>query len=181
MLIKASDGLIEDCTVEGSCLGGIVLTPEMSFWDESDYSRNVVIRHNTLIREDYNQRRGWYQAGALTVAACERGAYVPLPGGHRNILIENNTFQNNDGANIVVSSAQGVTITGNHFVQPMQQENPRGSGVGVDPTALIWLTECSGVKISGNTMSDPGPFLKRIVAPTATASGSGFQDGVTNQ
>ncbi len=178
MLIKASDGLIEDCTVEGSCLGGIVLTPEMDFWDESDYSRNVVIRHNTLINENYNQRPGWYQAGALTVAACERDAYVPLPGGHRNIMIENNTFQDDDGANVVISSAQGVTLTGNHFVQPMRHENARGSALGVNPGALIWLTECSGVKISGNTLSHPGPFLEKDIDSTGTANGTGFQDGV---
>ena len=181
MLIKASDGLIENCTLEGSCMGGIVLTPEMSAWEEADYSRNVIIRHNTLIHEDYDDGPGRFQAGALTVAAFEHGRFVPLPGGHRNIIIEDNTFKNNDGANIVVSSAQGVTITGNHFIKPMENPSGRGSALGVDPAALIWVTQSSGVKISNNILSEPGPYFRRLITTTPTASGSGFTNGISSK
>ena len=180
-LIKASDGLIENCSVEGSSQGGIVVSPEMEHWNESDFARNVIIRHNTLTNEAIGKKPTSAQSGALTIEGYEHGHFVPLPGGHRNITVEDNTFNNNDGTQIVLTSAQDVTIQNNHFVSPMQHENPRGSGIGINPGALIWLTECSGVKISGNTVSNPGPYFKKDIDATPTASGTGFQDGVTQQ
>jgi hypothetical protein len=180
MLIKASDGLIENCTVEGGSMGGIIVTPEMRYWNEADYARNVVIRHNTLINCDYYHQPGSAQTGALTVAAFENRQFVPLPGGHQNITIEDNTFQNDDGTNILITSAQNVTIKDNHFVAPMQNETIRGTANHIDPGALITLKECSGVAITGNTLTNPGPYFKKEIDADPTASGTGFQNGVNH-
>jgi hypothetical protein len=181
MMLKASDGLIEDSIAEGGSMGGIVFTPEMGYWNEADYARNIVIRHNTLINCDYFARPDSFQAGALTVAAFEHHQYVPLPGGHQNITIEDNTFQNDDGTNILITSAQDVTIKDNHFVAPMQNETARGTANHIDPTALITLKQCSGVTITGNTLTNPGPYFKKEIDAASTASGTGFQDGITQQ
>jgi hypothetical protein len=181
MMLKASDGLIEDSTAEGGSMGGIVLTPEMGYWNEADYAQNVIIRHNTLINCDYYRQPGASQTGALTVAAFEHHRFVPLPGGHRNITIEDNTFQNDDGTNLLITSAQGVTIKNNHFIQPMQHETERGIANHIDPAALITLIQCSGVDLSGNTLSNPGPYFKKEIDAAPTASGTGLQDGVTRQ
>ena len=181
MLIKASDGLIENCTVEGNSMGGIIVAPEMTFWNESDYARNVVVRHNILRQTNYWTQPGTTQAGALTIAAGEHRRFVPLPGGHRNVTVEDNTFEDDDGPNLVVTSAEGVAIRNNRFVRPMENENGRGSAAHVDPHALIWLTECSGITLAGNTVSDPGPFLKSNVVATPTATGTGLNDGVTTR
>jgi hypothetical protein len=118
MMMKASDGTIEGCTVERSTQGGIVFFPEFSgTWNESDFGHNVVIRNNVI--RDVHHRHGPIdpRCGALVVAAFEKGQYVPLPGGHRNITIENNTFEDNVGINVLVTSAEGVEIKGNHFVR----------------------------------------------------------------
>ena len=45
----------------------------------------------------------------------------------------------------------------------------------------IWLTECSAVQLVGNLLSDPRPSLKVRVDRTATATGTGFEDGVLDQ
>ena len=178
MLIKASDGLIEDCTVEGSSIAGIAIVPEMGWWNESDYARNIIVRRNTIRSVGYWKNPGNSQAGAVTVAAFEYGHFVPLPGGHRNIVIEDNTFENDDGPNILVSSAQGVVIRNNRFIHPLWNSNGHGKNLGVDPNALIWLTECSGIDLSGNVVSDPGPCLKVLVGLVPTASGTGLDNGV---
>ena len=179
MLIKASDGLIENCTIDGSSMGGIVLSPEMDYWNESDYARHVVVRNNIIRHCNYWNQPGMTQTGAVTVDAFEKHQFVPLPGGHRNIVIEGNTFENDDGPNLVVSSAEGVIIRNNRFVHPMERATERGSKVGVNPAALLWLTQCSGVEISNNLLVDPGPCLQARIAATATVSGTGVQDGVS--
>jgi hypothetical protein len=180
MLIKASDGLIENCTVDGSSMGGIVLSPEMGTWSESDYSRNVVIRHNTIRHVDY-AARGAAQVGALTVAAYEHQQFVPLPGGHRNITIEDNTFDGDDGINLLITSADGVVVRDNHFVHPMTNPSDRALSIRIDPGALVYLTQCTNVSLSGNLVTQPGPYLKKTVEASATASGTGFTNGVTVQ
>lgn len=181
MLIKASDGVIENCTFEACSMGGIIIAPEMGYWNEADYARNITVRHNLLRDVDYWQEPGASQAGALSITACEHGRFVPLPGGHRQIVVEDNSFENDDGTNLLVTSAEGVTIRDNHFLQPMENATARGRALQVDPTALIWLAECSGVDLAGNVVASPGPYFKSAVVATPTASGNGLVDGVTVQ
>lgn len=181
MLLKASNGLVEDCTLEGTSMGGLVITPQGSGWNESDYSSNIIIRHNTFRHVAYFQYQNTAQVGALTVEAYEYGQFVPLPGGHHKIVIEDNTFEDNDGPNILLSSVQDVVIRNNHFIHPMWRLNEHGKGAGVDFNSLIWMTECSGVSLQGNLVSEPGPNLKTLVSHSATASGTGFDDGVIEQ
>jgi hypothetical protein len=178
MIIKASDGLIEDCLVEGSVKAGIAITPELPRWNESDYGRNIVVRHNTLRAIARRPNEDNFQSGAMTIAAARHGSFVPLPGGFRNILVEGNTFENCIGPNLVVTSSEGVTLRDNRFVHAMwTAADPKSVAPGVDVNALIWLTEDSGLALSGNQVVDPGPFLKAKIAATATVSGTGLPAG----
>ena len=167
MLIKAGDGLIENCLVEGSTMGGIVLSPEMTYWNEADYARGVVIR-NTTIRDAGIWRQAWNpMAGALTIAAFEHGRFVPVPGGHRGIRVEDCRFENNDGPNVVISSAEDVVLRNNTFVNAMRRAAPRGSRRGVEEGALIWVTESRDVRVEGSAVENPGPFRKTDFLTTA--------------
>lgn len=47
MLIKASNGVIANNHTENSTLGGIIITPELS-WSESDYTHNLTVLNNTV-------------------------------------------------------------------------------------------------------------------------------------
>ena len=181
MLLKGSDGLVENCTVAGGSMGGIIIFPEAVYWNDSDFARNLVIRNNTLRDDDYWQMADAPRAGAMTIAAYEHGRFVPLPGGHRQILVEGNTFEDDDGTNLLLSSAIGVTVRNNRFVRPMQQPTTRATALGIDPTALVWVTECQDVTFSGNILVDPGPYLKKEIEATSTATGEGFSDGITLQ
>ena len=140
-----------------------------------------MVRRNTIRRVGYWQQPGLDMAGALSIGAYERGHYVPLPGGHRNILVEGNRFENNDGTNVLVSSAIGVTLRGNEFIRAQESSADRGRAHGADPGALIWLTECQDVHLENNWIVQPGSFLERPVGSTATASGTGLDDGVSSK
>lgn len=181
MLLKADGGLVEGCTVADSTIAGIVVAPEMDYWNEAGYAHDLIVRGNVIRGVGGWTQPGLAMAGALSVGAYERGRYVPLPGGHRNILIEGNRFERNDGVNVLVSSAVGVTLRGNTFVHPMAAPSDRGHARGVEDGALIWLTECRDVHLEGNRTEEPGPFLRRPISPTATASGTGFTDGVSGR
>lgn len=178
MLIKASDGTIEDNLVEGSTMGGIVVSPEMGYWNEADYARNLVIRRNT-IRGVGTARQPWNpMAGALTIAAHEYRGYVPQPGGHENLRVEDNTFEANDGVNLLVTSARHVVIAGNRFVRPMQTPSTRGRDARLDPTTLIQLRECDDVTLRHNTVLAPGSQLRGLIGSVATTRLEGAKDGV---
>ena len=176
---QSSRGLIEGCTIERTGRAAVEFNTETGIWSQSDYANDVVVRNNTFRNVSTNRKTGDLRhPGALTILAFDGKKYIPNPGGHRNIVIENNKFESNDGVNILVCSAQGVTIRNNQFIAPMKNVKDFGPDKGVDPTALIWVNESSKVDISGNILSDPGAYLKKLVGASATGSGTGFNNGV---
>lgn len=99
-----------------------------------------------------------------------------MPGGHRDILIEGNRFEDNDGPNIMLGSAIGVKIKDNVFVRPMK-EPFHGLKLMMNTDALIDLVECRDVSFEGNRIIDPGPHMKKVVDLGANASASGVETG----
>lgn len=176
---QSSPGLIEGCTIEETGRAAVEFNTETGIWSQADYSRDIVVRNNTFRNVSLNRKTGHLRhPGALTILAFRGKSYIPNPGGHRNIVIENNRFEDNDGINILVCSAQGVTIRNNEFINPMRNPKDFGTDKGADPSALIWVNESSQVDISDNVVFNAGPWLKKTVGATATGSGTGFDTGV---
>jgi hypothetical protein len=172
MLLKADNGLVEGNTVDGSTMGGIVITPEF-WWNEACYSRNVTVRNNTIRNVAYWQR----QWAGVVVAAIDKDP-VP-PGGHRNIVLEGNTIENVNGTNLFISSASGVIVRNNRFVNAQQEEVAvAGAHWGVDAGSLIFVTQADGVVFEGNTVIGRGRSGKALVQSTATAVVRGAETGV---
>lgn len=160
ILLKAENGLVEGNTIEGSTTAAIVLAPE-PLWREACYSRNVVIRGNTIRRCGTATAGPWTpQAGVLTVTAEVKPGTAP---GHRNIVIENNRFEENDGINVLLQAVDGVKVAGNRFERPGQSASRRGSGLKMDSTALIWVADCRNVLLEGNTVEGAGPGILRLM------------------
>ena len=123
MLLKAHNGLVEGNTIDGSSISGIVLAPEL-WWNEACYSRNVIIRNNTVRNLPDNPR----SYGAVVVAAVTDRA---VPGyGHRHIVLEDNRTENINGVNLLITSAADVTIKNNRFINPQRVRPPAGAAVG---------------------------------------------------
>lgn len=101
LLIKASDGVIENNTLEGVEGFAVQITPEYE-WMEGGCSRNMVVRNNTL----RGNGGGVYLAG-------NNGARKPLPAdSHRNVAITGNVITNSP-LGIAVVGCTGLTVTGN--------------------------------------------------------------------
>jgi hypothetical protein len=175
VLLKADDGLVENNTIEGSTIGGIIITPEFE-WAEADYSRNIIIRNNTIRYVGYFG----YQMGAISVGAWDSDHNHAVAGaGHQNIVIEGNTISDINGVNLAITSAQNVLVQDNRFVRSHLREPWRlPRAWDMNPNAVIWLTECWNIRFKGNTVSNPGPFAKLLVDMTASAHVSGAEGGV---
>lgn len=174
--LRPGEGIIENCLMEDIHEGGIVVTPEFQTFPEGTYARNLVIRNNVLRRTTLTGI--WWPTAAMAVCSYQEGRdgwqFVPLPGGHRNILIEGNRFEENDGPNLFLSSAIGVVVRNNVFQRPMEQYARYGYA---DNSSLVLVTEAEQVAFSGNAILQPGSFMKRIVNASPTASVTGAQSG----
>ena len=179
IMVKGSDGLIEGCTLENNARAAIEMMPEHILWPESGYVRNVTIRNNTIRNVSLNRQEGILRhAGSIAIYAYRpEGGYV-AGGGHQNILIENNTFEDNNGPNLLVTSANGVTVRGNQFIRPMKVPSTFGTAKGINPSALLFFTQCSNLLLEHNLVFDAGDGLKKLIDTTTTASGNGLSDGV---
>ena len=177
LLIKADDGLIEGNEIDGSTIAGLVISPEF-YWNEAGYARHVVVRDNVFRHCGYATATAGHPQAA-TVCVTGEADHVGAGWGNRDITLEHNAFEDDDGCNLLVNDAAGVTITGNAFVRPQRSPTDRGTGVGVDPASLIVVEHSDDVRLSGNTVADPGPWEKHLVtvAPSATHV-KGADDGV---
>lgn len=176
LIIKSTNGLIQNNTIENTVMAGIAIAPELQAWGEADYSRGLTIYNNVLSRTGIGRQASWN--GALSIVAHEYGQYVPIPGGHRDIAVENNIFKNNDGINILISSADSIQVTDNLFVNPMQAPVYQDGTNGGDISALIWITQSTNVALSRNILGNPGTSLLHMIEGTSTGTGTGFADGV---
>jgi hypothetical protein len=163
MLLKADHGLIEGNTIDGSTMGGIVLTPEF-WWNEASYSRDVIIRHNTIRHVAYAPE----QLGAVVIAALET---APLAGrGHQHIVLEDNRFENLNGVNLLITSAGDVLVKNNLFIHAQHsQTSVAGAGWGENAGELIFVTEAEPVRFEGNIVDDLGPFHQEFIHATPSA------------
>ena len=180
MLLKADDGLVEGNAVDGSTIAGLVISPEY-YWNEAGYSRRVTVRDNVFRHCGYaTATAGHPQAAAVCVTG--EADHAGTGWGNRQIAFERNSVEDCDGCNLLINDAAGVTVTANAFVRPDRLPTDRGTAVGVDPTSLIVLEHCDDVRLTGNTVADPGPQLRHrvAVAPTATHV-SGAVDGIVTR
>jgi hypothetical protein len=164
ILVKASNGVIEDNTID-QCHSGVTVCAEVP-GESAVGIENVTIRNNHIAGTGYfcplwNSS----QVGSVSVTATGPDGKMHAPGAFRNIVIERNHFDDICGPSIVVTSAEKLRIIGNTFTRVMTaQPGATGGQVGIDPKALIWLEECEDVKVSGNTVKSPGSFLKELIS-----------------
>jgi parallel beta-helix repeat protein len=180
IVIKASDGLIEGCTTEGTEMGGIVLSPEMSQCNEGDYAQNVVVKNNT-IRHCGLGMQNWWEGVPLSVSA-RQGDHFVAPPGIANILIEDNKLIDNPGCNMIITSASGVTVKDNVFVWPMTewwgQPVEEVGDEGIDAGALINTALVDGLSFSGNRVLSPGKFMRTLEAVGTGLVQTGMPGGI---
>ena len=179
ILIKASDGVVENNDIDGSSIAGILLTPEITFWMEADFSSDVVIRGNRIANVGHQPTQPNNSfAGAITITAPGADDFFPA-GGHVDLTIEGNTVEHPFGPAIVATSVDGLAIKNNRFVAPASTGTSSGTGLGVNPNAVIWLANVCNVDLTGNVIVEPGKHLGQpIVVAGESESVNGVERGI---
>ncbi|MDR3709636.1 MAG: right-handed parallel beta-helix repeat-containing protein [Capsulimonadaceae bacterium] len=144
ILIKASDGVVENNILSGSRGPAILVTPEY-YWLEAGSSNNVVIRNNQI--------SNCATFGILVAANSGSGKVAPA-GAHNNIAVTGNTIRNCAYPNILVTSTDHVTITGNtcepHPQFSILERALRGQGLNPEHVNATETVNCDHVLLQDN-------------------------------
>jgi hypothetical protein len=157
-LVKVSDGMIEGNVFRGGDKA-IVVNPETL--SDAGPCDNLIIRNNVIRATGYHQAMPWSdEAGAVCIS---KGISSEIM--FHNILISGNTFDSIDGLNLLISSAQGVVVRDNRFLNTHATDPGRHNGAdrGIDATAVIMVTHSKEVRFEGNVIEKMGPFAKHAV------------------
>lgn len=145
ILIKASRGTITGCTLQGSQIVGILVSPEW-WWLESGSSNDLIITGNSIL--------DCPTPGIVVQAVGGNGRIAPA-GAHRNISITGNTFSNVALPCILCTSTEGLTLADNSF--PSDKGPQAAWGFGMVPPdqkgAPVVTVNCT----EGETKAGPNP------------------------
>ena len=161
--MKTSNALVENCVFDQCCMGGIRIMPEHD-WMECDYSQNIVIRNNTFRR--CGARNG-FSANGLSINGHEAIE-------HRDILIENNVFEDNYNRDLHISCGRNITVRNNQF----GAVHPTNQNLGREHNAVVHIDRSYGVTLENNTYTAPdrpvvvGPDTKDIKTDKPATLGS---------
>ncbi|MHB1309076.1 MAG: right-handed parallel beta-helix repeat-containing protein [Limisphaerales bacterium] len=156
-LLRAGGGVVEDNLFEDTTGAGVVLTNEPD-WPEGPVPWDIVIRRNRFLRG--GTCLGYADSphgAALVVKATRLGHGVAEAESIRDVVIENNEFQDQAGVALFLGGATAVTIQKNRFTATADVERRR-----TGPVVLI--ERSSGVALLGNTVMDPRPGTTAAVA-----------------
>lgn len=173
MLIKASNGLIANNTIEGSTMAGLLMTPEL-FWAEADYAHNVTVINNTFINIGYTVQG----VTGLGVGAVDPNHRFVAGYGHSNIYIDGNRFVNISNTNVWITSASKVTFRNNIFDHPFRHKPWAHCCFNVPHDNLMWITETSSIAVSDNCVFGASTSMKKVLNATSSVSGTGLATGV---
>lgn len=124
-----------------------------------------------IIRKNIIRRAGWFcpapwssQAGALSITAGAKPPDLRPAGVFAKLLIEDNTFEDCEGPNLVISSVRGGVVKGNKYVRPLGSKPPdNGGSFGIPADAVMWISESEAVVLEINQVIAPGPFAKETL------------------
>ena len=165
ILVKADDGTISDCVIEGCGMSGVSIGPEF-WWGEANYCWNVSVSNNRFVRCTRNNG----EEGTIWVHGD--GAI-----GNRHVLLKDNVLDTCYGPNIFrLEDVDEVRVTGNHVVNPFTF-GPKKTG-----SSILFLKNSTKVTVGGNEVRGPGKPPGELVhlepgmkaADVRNDGGSGF-------
>lgn len=138
ILIKASRGTIGGCMLEGSQEVGILVAPEW-WWLEAGSASELVITGNTIVN---------CPTPGIAVMAIGGNGRVGPAGGHKNIRIAGNRFENVPFPCILCTSTDGLELADNRFPTEPQPQATWGSHLvpAADRGKPVVTVECSEPK-----------------------------------
>jgi hypothetical protein len=148
IIVKASDGIIEENVISHTALPGILLNSEAGAFLEAGVVRNVNVRRNVLdhVNESWQGQTPLMHAGGITII-FEDTTFLA----HKDINIEDNILSNTGGLNIQVNNASDISINRNVFVGSHQYQSTVAVAKGADHSSLVWCDRVNGVTLGTGT------------------------------
>lgn len=145
ILVKADDGLIDHCRIEGCGMSGVSIGPAF-WWGEAGYAWNVTISNNIFL--DCARNNG----DPSSIFVHGDGAI-----GNRNISIDHNTFTDCSGQYVMrIEDADGVRITRNQIDGSFRRPAKL-------PGNVFWLNESRHIELLGNAVTHQGSHAGAIL------------------
>jgi hypothetical protein len=137
LLIKGSNGLIENNEISNCAMQGILVSPEVN-WMGGGYSDNILIKNNTIKECMYERTNTAMPPGALSVFCSTGNDKVALAGAFSNISIQENTVVDCPYPSIVYTSIKGVLYGENTVVLNSDIKREHGKKFGASFTTPVW-------------------------------------------
>lgn len=150
LLIKASDGVIQNCTFRNCAKLAVAVIYEI-YYGESGVSENLVIKNNLIDNVGYGlSNNGLYLHYPINISGLGGGTVDEDCLLYKNILIEGNVFRrrHNEYA-VYIQAAQGVTLKNNDFGTDTVDENL---------SRAVLLNGAMNIRLEGNTFSPLVPL-----------------------
>ena len=138
-LIRSEDVTITDNTIKNTRLAGIIMAADITKWYEMGPSANVTISGNTFENCAVSTYNSNY--GVVAIKGCDDGGGEGFAAGvHKNITIENNTFNGSSASAIYASATDGLTIKGNKYYNLSQAPHNDVATTGNSNVAIVNCT-----------------------------------------
>lgn len=156
--IMAGDGVVENNRFERLTKSAISVGPELGFWREAGWVKNLRITGNKIRDVGIDRSlaaNGSYVPGAIGVFVHTQSGKPPYPPGNEDIVIENNLIDGSSVAGIHAYAAAGITIRGNtlrrtNLVRTAGSSDPVNHLVTTGPISTEGV---AGVKLENNTIA----------------------------
>lgn len=177
VLIQTRSAIIENNVFANLGDAGILITCDSSDWYESISSKNIEIRNNKFIRNNYSQ--GGSQ-GDITIISFGKGNSIGQAGIQSDIVIENNFIANSANAGIAINSASEVDVNHNMIfsVGLLAKIPTYNSGIYLSNCENIDLTKNEVIQNSTNNFSAiyVGQYVKITTIETFSNLGFNYND-----
>ena len=160
-LLRAGGGVVENNTFEDTTGAGVVLTNEPD-WPEGPVPWGITIRGNRFLRG--GTCLGYADSphgAALSVRPTRLGHGLAEAESIRDVIIENNDFEDRAGTALFIGGASNVGVSNNRIqAAPNAELRRKGPAILIDRSSRVTLSD--------NTVSDlrPGTTAAVEIGPT---------------
>ncbi|MFP4191543.1 MAG: right-handed parallel beta-helix repeat-containing protein [Candidatus Hydrogenedentota bacterium] len=162
-LIQTKDAVVENNEFMNVDNAAVSIMASLK-WCEGPIPENVVLKNNTITRPGWtysSRHRENSKIGAVSVGIEYADELKQDNRPIQNITIENNTIRKAATCGIFMihsknSTVRNNTISGYCEVDPWRV----GEEYGVQPYSAIYIGDSERIDLTGNTISDPGPYAQ---------------------
>ncbi len=152
----------------------VIITPEL-YWGEADYVHNLTVVNNTILGVGAG-KQGY---GGIALGAFAPDGGLAGGGGHRFVVIANNSIVDVGYNPLWIASADGVTVTGNVITTPFPVNPPWATCCENLPGGVVaFVTQTTGALFADNCVYGQGAAAKATFEVTSSVQGEGLADGV---